>query len=286
MIRIPFEIFGLIPVDLSQLTVPAIIVGAVIDSINPCAIGVLIFLMAYLLKVFKQKKMLLLGGALYISSVYITYFLAGIGLLAAVQNVTIAYYFYWLATFIAFGAGSFEIKDFMWYGRGFSLQLFPGSAQRLNTWVNKIQDLSRRSPKLALVMTLPIGFGAAAFELPCTGQVYLAILALMRSAAVVDWLPLLLLYNFIFVLPLIIITALMLVGISSRTLEKWRKKNRRYMRLFVGVFLYALGGLLLWYIYNEFTYGTFIRPLTFLLYASQVAIIAYVIYKGLFGKVA
>lgn len=271
-------------IDLSQLTIPAIIAGAVIDSINPCAIGVLIFLIAYMVKVFKSTRMMLLGGVLYILAVYVTYFLAGIGLLTAVQNVTIAYYFYWLATFIAFGAGALEIKDFLWYGKGLSLQLFPGGAQKITAWTNKFEQISRKTPKIALLMTIPIGFGAAAFELPCTGQVYLAILALMRSAAVAEWIPLLLLYNFIFVLPLIIITGLMFMGISSNVLEKWRKKNRRYMRLFVGLFLYGLGGLLLWYIYNEFTYGAFIRPLTFLLYASQVAIIGYAIYKGLFGK--
>lgn len=276
--------FGLLSLDFSRLTVPAIIVGATIDSINPCAIGVLIFLIAYMVKVFKSRKMMLLGGGLYIAAVYVTYFFAGIGLLTAIQNVTIAYYFYWLATFIAFSAGALEIKDFLWYGKGFSLQLFPGGAQRITMWANKLEQVSKKTPYLALLMTIPIGFGAAAFELPCTGQVYLAILALMRTVDVAQWLPLLLLYNFIFVLPLIIITGLMFIGISSNALEKWRKKNRRYMRLFVGLFLYGLGGLLLWYIYNEFTYGAFIRPLTFLLFASQVAVIGYAVYKGLFEK--
>ncbi|MBI2543254.1 MAG: hypothetical protein HYW24_03650 [Candidatus Aenigmarchaeota archaeon] len=276
--------FGLLSVDLNQLTLPAIIVGATIDSINPCAIGVLIFLIAYMTKIFKSRKMMLVGGGLYIGTVYITYFLAGIGLLTAIQNVTIAYYFYWLAAFIAFSAGTLEIKDFLWYGKGFSLQLFPGGAERITMWTKKLKKLAKKSPKMALLATVPIGFGAAAFELPCTGQVYLAILALMRTVDISQWLPLLLLYNFIFVLPLIIITGLMFLGISSHKMENWRKKNRRYMRLIVGLFLYGLGSLILWYIYNEFTYGAFIRPLTFLLFASQVAVIGYAAYKGLFGK--
>jgi cytochrome c biogenesis protein CcdA len=269
--------------ELGQLTVPTIVVGAAIDSINPCALGVLLFLMAYLVKVFRKKSMMLLGAVLYISAVYTTYFFSGVGLLTAIQNITIAYFFYWLATFVAFGAAAFEIKDFFWYGKGFSFQLLPGGAQRLEMWANAIERLSKKTPKLSLAMTVPIGFGAAAFELPCTGQVYLAILALMRSAGITTWLPLLLLYNFIFVFPLIVIAGLLYAGVSSHRLEKWRKKNRRYMRLFIGLFLYGLGGLLLWYIYNEFTFGLFIRELTFLLYASQVVILAYVIYKGFFG---
>ena len=121
-------------INFATLTFPAVVLGAAIDSINPCAIGVLIFLMAYLLKVFKTAKTMLLGAFLYISAVYITYLLAGIGLLTAIQNVILAYWFYWLATFIAFSAGTFEIKDVFWYGKWFTLQLFLGSAQRVKKW--------------------------------------------------------------------------------------------------------------------------------------------------------
>lgn len=269
-------------IDFSQLTLPAIIVGGAIDSINPCAIGVLIFLVAYLLKVFKTARMMILGAIFYISAVYITYFLAGIGLLTAVQNVSVAYWFYWVATFIAFSAGTFEIKDFFWYGKGFSLQLLPGGAQRIKKWTSYMEKKGRKSPRLALFLTIPIGFGASAVELPCTGQVYLAILALLRTSPPSVWLPYLLLYNFIFVLPLIIITAVMVAGVSNKKMEKWRRKHRRTMRLGIGLFLYALGALLLWYIYTELSFGPLIRPLTFLLFASQVALIAYVIYKGVF----
>ncbi|MBI2079631.1 cytochrome C biogenesis protein CcdA, partial [Candidatus Micrarchaeota archaeon] len=51
--------------------------AAAIDSINPCAFGVLIFLLAYLGKNFKKPNMMLLHGITYIVAVYITYLLAG-----------------------------------------------------------------------------------------------------------------------------------------------------------------------------------------------------------------
>lgn len=268
-------------INFATLTFPAIILGAIIDSINPCAIGVLIFLMAYLLKVFKTAKTMLVGAFLYIFAVYVTYFLAGMGLLTAIQNVILAYWFYWLATFIAFSAGTFEIKDFFWYGKGFTLQLFPSGAQRVKSWANFLKRQGKKSPKLALFMTIPIGFGAAAVELPCTGQVYFAILALLRTTPPSIWLPYLLLYNLIFVAPLIIITIIMVMGVSNRRMEKWRKKHRRYMRLGTGLFLYTLGSLLLWYIYNELSYGPAINIMTFLLFASQIIFIGYVLYIGL-----
>lgn len=274
-------------VGFDQLALPTIILGAAIDSINPCAFGVLIFLMVYLMNVFKNRWMVLLGGLLYTLSVFITYFLAGLGLLSAVQSANIAYWFYWVATFVAFSAAAFEIKDYFWYGKGISMDInvIPGGSERIKMWMNKLKKMSKKNPRAALALTIPIGFGAAAFELPCTGQVYLAILGLINASAVgVDvWLPWLLLYNFIFVVPLLVITGLIFAGISSRRLEAWRKKNRGYMRLATGLFLYALGAFLLWFTFLQFPGQPTLRPVAYFLYASQVVIITYVLYKGFFN---
>lgn len=284
MADISFAVPLLGTVAFDQLALPAVVLGAAIDSVNPCAFGVLIFLMAYLTKVFDRKSTVLIGGLLYTAAVYITYFLAGLGLLSAVQNPSASYWFYWVATFVAFSAAAFEIKDFFWYGRGVSLDMsvIPGSADRIKMWTSKIESTAESNPRMALAMTLPIGFGAAAFELPCTGQVYLAILGLINASGVGigTWLPWLALYNFIFVLPLIIITLLMYFGMSSDRLETWRKKNRRYMRLGAGLFLYALGAFLLWFTFRQFPNQPTLRPVAFVLFASQVAIIGYVIYRG------
>lgn len=294
------EILGLFAVDLSQLTVPAIIVGGAIDSVNPCAIGVLIFLSAYLLKVFGGKRrMMLLGGFLYIAAVYTAYFLAGVGILGAIQSLTIAYWFYWVAVFIAFSAAAFEIKDYFWYGQGVSMDIsvIPGASERIHMWTESMENLAERSPWAAVLATIPIGFGAAAVELPCTGQVYLSILALMnqfvpQDATGIDKIsavlnseagPLLALYNLIFVAPLIIIVILMYLGTSSDRLEQWRKKNRRYMRLGIGMFLYILGGLLLWYLFTELAAaGPFTQELLFVLFASQASLIGFIVYRRYF----
>lgn len=298
------SILGLFTVDLSQLTLPAIIVAGAIDSINPCAIGVLIFMSAYLIKVFEGKRyMMLIAGLMYIAAVYVAYFLAGVGLLSAIQSLTVAYWFYWIAVFIALSAAAFEMKDFFWYGQGVSMDisLVPGGSERIHLWTEKMERLAQESPWMAVAATIPIGFGVAAVELPCTGQVYLSILALMnrlvppeatgfdRVGAVLasEAGPLLVLYNLIFVAPLIIIVLLMFFGTSSDKLERWRKQNRRYMRLGIGVLLYGLGALLLWYLFTELNAApgfTPTQPLTFLLFISQVGIWGYIVYKGWFEE--
>jgi len=115
-----------------NLTLGIIIAAAVADSINPCVFGVLIFLIAFMLKLFKSPGRMLLGGFLYTAVVYGTYLLLGFGILKLALNTGLAFTFYWIAAIIAILAGLVEIKDYFWYGKGFSLQMFPSGARRID----------------------------------------------------------------------------------------------------------------------------------------------------------
>ncbi len=79
-------------------------------------------------------------------------------------------------------------------------------------------------------------------EFPCSGSIYIGILALLSSSAgLIEGLLYLLLYNFMFVLPLILI---LLSASNLDTLvaiDTWRVKRRRQVRFASGVFLIALG---------------------------------------------
>src|SRR3989339_2047214 len=117
-----------------QLTLGIIIAAALADSINPCVFGVLIFLLAYMTAVFKNKAKMLLAGLIYIIAVYITYLLIGIGIFTLAYTPGLAQPFYWFAAIVAIAAGLFEIKDFFWYGKGFSLQMIPGASARIKRY--------------------------------------------------------------------------------------------------------------------------------------------------------
>jgi len=226
------------------IQIPILLGAALIDSINPCAFGVLIFLLAYLLKKSRKPIQILTHGFSYVLGVFITYLAAGMLLLpiiGALGGFSTA--FYVILGVIIFIAGLIEIKDYFWYGKGFSLELIPGASKRIKSYVNKISE--------GLVPAFFLGVFVALVELPCTGAVYLAVLSLMSlsglSAANFTFL---LIYNFIFVLPLLVIIFLMYKGISAEKFESWRKKNRKNMRLAIGLMLMALG---LWMIFFRLT---------------------------------
>ncbi len=217
-------------------TIGTVIVTALIDSINPCAIGVLI-LLASIMVVYKSKRELLIYGLIYIFFVMLTYFLAGLGILyfLSVIPIKVSEYISVIVGSIIVIGGLIEIKDFFWYGQGITLSIPPDKAK-------KIQEMTK---KLTLPAVIILGVFVAAVELPCTGGPYLAILVFLSQNFDFTALMLLIFYNFIFVLPLIVILFLIYFGMKIQILKKWKQTNRTYMRLGTGIVLVLLGWLLI-----------------------------------------
>lgn len=218
-----------------ELTIPTIVTAALIDSINPCAFAVMIFLLTYLINIGSKKRVIRIGSV-YIFTVFITYFFAGLGLFLAVQSTNMTRIVYHASAIIAIIAGIVNLKDYFWYGKGITLQIPEKAKPSISKWAKKA------SVPAAIVL----GFLVSMFELPCTGGVYLAILGLLsnnltKSQAIIP----LLLYNFVFVLPLIAIIGFVYYGVSAKSLENWRKKKRNYMKLFSGLFMIILGVFML-----------------------------------------
>ena len=226
-----------VAVEASLPTILVVLGSAAIDSINPCAIGVLILMVSVLVSSRQTVKRMLLLGGLYIFSVFVVYFLAGLGLMYSLSQIPL-----WVTEYISIGVGVFivlagllEIKDFFWYGKGFSLMI-PGE------YAKKIHVMSTRTTVPAVII---LGAFVSAVELPCTGAPYLAIITLLSQYFDATALMLLLLYNIIFVLPLLVILLLVAAGVKLYALKKLKQDARPFMRLVIGLSLVAMGWLLM-----------------------------------------
>ncbi len=223
------------------LTLGLIIAAALLDSINHCVFGVLIFLIAFMTKIFKSKHRMLLGGLFYTAVVYVTYLVLGLGFLKITVSLGFSVIVYWVAALIAIVAGMLEVKDYFNYGKGFSLQMIPGAGERIKKYTSYMAKVQKKHPALTFLMAGVLGIFVVLVELPCTGAPYLAILALIGQGSYAEALPLLLLYNLVFILPLFVIIGVGYFGTDSKKLEAWRQESRGLMRLAVGLFLIALG---------------------------------------------
>lgn len=221
------------PKNLS-LTLPVVVLAALADSINPCAFSVLIFLLVYLLAI-KARLKIIKVGLTYIVTVFLVYFLSGVGILKVFSFLGFAQWITKTAGFLAVLAGFINIKDFFWPGRGLSLQIPQDKKPLLEKFIKKA----------SIPAAVILGILVSAFELPCTGGIYLAILSLLGKSKVFS-LSYLLLYNLIFILPLFLILFLVVKGISPEKMEKIRKQKRNWLRLAMGLVMVVLGiGLLL-----------------------------------------
>jgi len=214
--------------------------AALVDSINPCAIGVLLFLSSVLLHASKDKKILLTLGTTYIATVFVIYILSGLGLIWF-QHTLIELGYAEIIGIVAGMAvvtlGLIEIKDFFWYGKGVSLEIAPSYKKKLTNMATKITGLG----------IISIGGFVAMVELPCTGGPYLAVTAMLAKSFDMQAFFYLVIYNFIFTLPLLAILTLLYYGASSTKLKFWRQENRKWMNLSSGVLMLSLGVLLIAY---------------------------------------
>lgn len=224
----------------TELTLPVVLVAAAIDSINPCAIGVLLFLATVMLKVSSQRGALLRLGTVYITTVYIVYTLSGLGLIwfqyeliqrgfAEIVGVTVGG--------LVVALGLIEIKDFFWYGTGISLEIPP-------RYKEKITEMAQT---ISMPGMITIGGFVALVELPCTGGPYLAITAILAKSFDMQAFLYLLLYNVIFVLPLVVILVMIYYGATTLRLKKWREAKRKWMNLASGLLMIVLGVFLILY---------------------------------------
>lgn len=223
-----------VEIALPQLT--TIILTALVDSINPCAIGVLILLLSTLM-VAKKKNNVFKIGFMYIGAVYITYFILGFGVLAFLSSIPL-----WVAEYISIFVGILvviggllEIKDYFWYGAGVSLHI-------PKKYIKKVQE---KVQNVSIGTVIFLGAFVAAVELPCTGGPYLAILLVLKDNFDFSAFLLLVIYNFIFVLPLIIIVLMVGFGAKLQNIQNWKQSNKSYMRLATGLLLIGLGWLLM-----------------------------------------
>lgn len=215
------------------ITVPAVVSAAFVDAINPCAFAVLIILLTTILAT-KQRRKALLSGLAFSLSIFISYFLMGIGLYSAIQVSGLSHTFYSVVAVLAILIGIFNLKDYLWYGKWFVMEV-------PMRWRPKLKAL------LKGVTSVPgaflIGFAVSLFLLPCTSGPYIVILGLLSKMATRDYaLLLLIIYNLIFILPMIAITLAVYFGLTTtEKAEEMRQKKLRVLHLIAGIIILSLG---------------------------------------------
>ena len=229
------------------LTIPVILASGVADGLNPCAFALLVLFATYTITLansvtsdgsptIEARRRLLGAGSLYVGAVWITYFIVGLGLLSFLGWLGQDHLVARVAAVIALGMAIWMLKDVLLPGVGPSMMAPAGTHGRMH----------RAIERGGLAGMLIAGVLVGICTVPCSGAIYLAIVAVLTaSGGGLTGLALLALYNIAFIAPLV---ALLLAVSNRRVLGqmgRWNRANSPWVKAGLALVVIAMAfGLL------------------------------------------
>lgn len=221
------------------MEIPYAFIGgaAVVDSINPFAIGALLLLVGTMREWGVQERRIGWMGMAYIGAVFVTYMVVGVGLVEVLVLT--------------------DISDGVLAVIG-GLVVVVGMDQALEYWdidlffvkVSQKQEarIQHYVEQASVYASALLGSVVALVELPATGGPYLAVSALLADGGLSpSAFAVLAGYNVIIVAPLLGIFALLGIGMEQHVFQEWVDRHERVLDLATGAFMMVLGaGLIVW----------------------------------------
>ncbi len=217
-----------------QWLFPLVTAGALIDSINPCAFSVLLLTIAFFLSVGAFRSNILKFGAVYIVGLFISYFLIGLGIFGAFHFFNTPKFMAKLGAVLLIGLGAINILQDIFPRLPFNwlMKMPKGSANLIGKLISKG----------SLPAIFGIGVVVGLCEFPCTGGPYLMVLGLLHDySTYAKGLAYLTYYNFLFILPLIIILLLASNKIFIEKIQRWQQEERKITKWGLPAAMIALG---------------------------------------------
>ena len=227
-------------IDTNAIALGAVLGVGLADGINPCAIGMLVFLLGYLIVFAKQSGRVLSIGTIYIATVFATYFVIGLLFYQVLLSFSltpsyavISNLIHLVLGVILVVTGIINLKDFFWPDVGFSLEIPKYIRPYLQGWV----------AKTTISATVVLGVLVTVFEMPCSLPLYAGMLDILSRSGLskITTVGYLGLYNLMFILPLLVILVVVYSGKKITLVKEWEHRSKKWMKLLMGATLVGFG---------------------------------------------
>ena len=236
---VDIPVLGNISSDNYSLPVLTILIAGM-DAFNPCAFFVLLFLLSMMVHGRSRSKMALIGGVFvfFSGAIYFLFMAAWLNLFIYLGELRLITS---VAGIVAILIALINIKDYFWFKKGISLSISDTAKPKLFDRMRHLLRLD--STPTVLLATVILAVVANSYELLCTAgfpMVYTRILTL-EPLTTESYYLYLLLYNLIYILPLLIIVTIFTIKVGARKLSEY---EGMVLKLLSGVMMLMLGILL------------------------------------------
>ncbi|MCK9572941.1 MAG: hypothetical protein M0R20_00870 [Candidatus Omnitrophica bacterium] len=253
---------GFLKVELLQvfkkISIFTVIASGLIDGVNPCAFAVIVFFVSFLAVYGYRKREIVYVGTSYCLAVFLTYLLIGLGFFNFLYSMSSFYnvikmFYYFIAAFcfVLSGLALYDFFKFKKTGQtnGMVLQLPQFLKKRINEVIGSHLRKKQEEGMLSLCTSaFVVGFLVSLLEGACTGQVYLPtiVLILKNTELRLKAFSYLIVYNLMFILPLVVVFVLSLFGLGSQKFNNFLKENIARIKILMFLLFFLLGLVILW----------------------------------------
>jgi hypothetical protein len=238
----------------------AVIGAGLVDGFNPCAFTVIVFFISFLTLMGYRRREMALIGAFYILAVFATYLALGFGLFKMLYTLK-GFFFVSKIIYMAIGTlslflGGLAIKDYIVYKKtgntdAMALQLPLVLKNKIHAIVGEYYRKDKTGRKRALfflaLSAWVVGFMISLLEAVCTGQLYLPTIVFVLKQGSLRGRALfyLIMYNVMFILPLVLVLLAALGGTTSKQFEAYARRHLGIVKLTMAAVFGTLG-VVLW----------------------------------------
>jgi hypothetical protein len=238
---------------------PAIFVAGLVEGLNPCALATLVFFISYLTMIGQGRKQILMVGLGFSGTAFLTHLLLGIGILEFIQHFSFLPLFsrvvYLITFLLSLFLAIFSLYDYVQLKKGkpsrMKLQV-PDFLKKRIHWIIRTRSAELEGTQEGqalrfLLASVLIGFIVTLLQSTCTSQVYLPTLLFvthipsLRGNAIFY----LVLYNLVYVLPLLFIFGIVYWGVTSEQLSFFLQRRAPTIKLLTSLFFFVLAGILI-----------------------------------------
>lgn len=229
----------------------AVFLAGLVDGLNPCAFATIIFFVSYLSLSGKKGKQIIITGASFTLGVFIAYLLVGLGFYKVLDLISgftsvISKIVYILTAVLCLVLAVLSIRDYIKVRQGDLSDMALKLPEPLRKRINQTVREGRKSSSY-FIGAFVTGLLVSLLELACTGQIYLPVIISMTSVPAMRGQAILylLLYNLMFIVPLIVVFILAYFGTSSKQFTEFLRKRAGAVKIGMAIVFLILAAWLI-----------------------------------------